>query len=100
MDLGSNLSCTQRNTKAEKQVAFCIGDHTVSYTHLGFVYVKESEELINKVKELSVNELEKCLGMGVIEWYVLKGSIKKNVENYIYEKTKRRPTIIPIIMET
>ena len=54
----------------------------------------------NKVKELSVNELEKCLGMGVIEWYVLKGSIKKNVENYIYEKTKRRPTIIPIIMET
>lgn len=66
----------------------------------GFVYVKESEELINKVKELSVNELEKCLGMGVIEWYVLKGNIKKNVENYIYEKTKRRPTIIPIIMET
>lgn len=66
----------------------------------GFVYVKESEELINKVKELSVNELEKCLGMGVVEWYVLKGSIKKNVENYIYEKTKRRPTIIPIIMET
>ncbi len=66
----------------------------------GFVYVKESEELINKVKELSVNELEKCLGMGVIEWYVLKSSIKKTVENYIYEKTKRRPTIIPIIMET
>ena len=66
----------------------------------GFVYVKESEELINKVKELSVNELEKCLSVGVIEWYVLKASIKKAVENYIYEKTKRRPTIIPIIMET
>lgn len=66
----------------------------------GFVYVKESEALINKVKELSVNELEKCLSMGVIEWYVLKGNIKKTVENYIYETTKRRPTIIPIIMET
>ena len=66
----------------------------------GFVYVKESEALINKVKELSVNELERCLSMGVIEWYVLKGNIKKNVENYIYETTKRRPTIIPIIMET
>lgn len=66
----------------------------------GFVYVKESEELINKVKELSVNELEKCLSVGVIEWYVLKTNIKKAVENYIYEKTKRRPTIIPIIMET
>lgn len=66
----------------------------------GFVYVKESEALINKVKELSVNELEKCLSMGVIEWYVLKGNIKKSVEKYIYETTKRRPTIIPIIMET
>ncbi len=66
----------------------------------GFVYVKESEELIKKVKELSVNELDKCLSMGVIEWYVLKGNIKKTVENYIYETTKRRPTIIPIIMET
>ena len=66
----------------------------------GFVYVKESEELIKKVKELSVNELDKCLSMGVIEWYVLKGNIKKAVENYIYETTKRRPTIIPIIMET
>ena len=66
----------------------------------GFVYVKESEDLINKVKELSVNELERCLSMGVIEWYVLKGNIKKTVENYIYETTKRRPTIIPIIMET
>lgn len=66
----------------------------------GFVYVKESEALINKVKELSINELERCLSMGVVEWYVLKGNIKKTVENYIYETTKRRPTIIPIIMET
>lgn len=66
----------------------------------GFVYVKESEALINKVKELSINELERCLSMGVIEWYVLKGNIKKTIENYIYETTKRRPTIIPIIMET
>ncbi len=66
----------------------------------GFVYVKESEALINKVKELSINELERCLSMGVIEWYVLKGNIKKSVEKYIYETTKRRATIIPIIMET
>ena len=66
----------------------------------GFVYVKESEELINKVKEISVIEVEKCLEIGVIEWYVLKSNVKKAVENYIYEKKKRRPTIIPIIMET
>ena len=66
----------------------------------GFVYVKESEALINEVKEIAATELYKCLEKGIVEWYVLKSSIKKAVENFIYEKTKRRPTIIPIIMET
>ena len=64
--------------------------------------IKQKKLLILEevLKELSVKELEKCLSMGVVEWYVLKGNIKKTVENYIYETTKRRPTIIPIIMET
>lgn len=66
----------------------------------GFVYVKESEELINEVKDIASEELDKCLEKGIVEWYLLKSSVKKAVENYIYEKTKRKPTIIPIIMET
>lgn len=66
----------------------------------GFVYVKQSEELIKALKTLAEDEVEKCLEEGVIEWYVLKASIKKTIENYVFEKTKRRPTIIPIIMET
>lgn len=66
----------------------------------GFVYVKESEALIREVKEIATAELDKCLQKGIIEWYLLKSSVKKAVENFIYEKTKRRPTIIPIIMET
>lgn len=66
----------------------------------GFVYVKESEELINIVKNIAEVEVDKCLSVGIVEWYVIKGNIKRAVKNYIYEKTKRRPTIIPIIMET
>ena len=66
----------------------------------GFVYVKESEALIKEVKDIASEELDKCLKKGIIEWYLLKSAVKKAVENYIYEKTKRRPTIIPIIMET
>ena len=66
----------------------------------GFVYVKESEELINEVKDIASEELDKCLEKGIVEWYLLKSSVKKAVENYIYENTKRKPTIIPIIMET
>ena len=66
----------------------------------GFIYVKESEELIRTVKEIANLEVDNCLEKGIVEWYVLKSNIKKSVENYIYGVTKRRPTIIPIIVET
>ena len=65
----------------------------------GFVYVKESEDLINELKEISSLEIQECLNKEIIEWSIIKTSIKKSLEKYIYEKTKRRPTIIPIIME-
>lgn len=65
----------------------------------GFVYVKQSEELIRSIKSIATDELEKCLAEGVIEWFVLKSNVKRTIESYIFEKTKRRPTIIPIIME-
>ena len=65
----------------------------------GFVYVKESEELIKELKEISTLELQNCLDKEIIEWSFIKASIKKTLEKFIYEKTKRRPTIIPIIME-
>ncbi len=65
----------------------------------GFVYVRESEELINQVKDLSREKLEDCLKNEIIEWQVLKSSIRKSIEQLLYDKTKRRPSIFPIIME-
>jgi ribonuclease J len=65
----------------------------------GFVYVKESEILINETRDLVRRELEKCLDEGVTEWIVIKSSIKNAVGKFLYEKTKRRPLILPIIME-
>lgn len=65
----------------------------------GFVYAKESEALIKETKEIVKKELEYCLENKIIEWYVLKASMKKVAEKYLYEKTKRRPIILPIIME-
>lgn len=65
----------------------------------GFVYVKESEELINDLKEIATEELQNCLDNKILEWYLIKTNIKKSLERHIYDKTKRRPTIIPIIME-
>ncbi|KZL92478.1 ribonuclease J [Clostridium magnum] len=65
----------------------------------GFVYAKESEALIKEAKDIVRKELEDCLENKVIEWYVLKANMKKSMEKYLYEKTKRRPIILPIIME-
>lgn len=65
----------------------------------GFVYAKESEALIKEAKEIVRKELEGCLEDKIIEWYVLKANMKKSMERYLYEKTKRRPIILPIIMQ-
>ncbi|WP_394855025.1 ribonuclease J [Clostridium lamae] len=65
----------------------------------GFVYVKESEELINELRDIATEELQNCLDEKILEWYIIKTNIKKAIERFIYDKTKRRPTIIPIIME-
>ncbi|GAA0180613.1 ribonuclease J [Clostridium sediminicola] len=65
----------------------------------GFVYVRESEALINEVKQIVRKELESSLENRIIEWYVLKANMKRVIERFIYEKTKRRPIILPIIME-
>ena len=65
----------------------------------GFIYARESEDLINDIKEISKIEVEKCLEDKVLEWPVLKNSVKKSVENHLYHKTKRRPSVFPIIME-
>lgn len=65
----------------------------------GFVYVKESEPLIREAREIVRNELNSCLENEILEWQVLKNSMKKSMEKYLYEKTKRRPIVLPIIME-
>lgn len=65
----------------------------------GFVYAKNSEELIEAVRVAATKELEMCLAYQMVEWYMLKANIKKVVEQLLYEKTKRRPTILPIIMD-
>ncbi|WP_070000469.1 ribonuclease J [Cellulosilyticum sp. I15G10I2] len=65
----------------------------------GFVYVKDSEELINGVKEIAQKELESCLRNQMVERAVLKVNIKKAVERFLYDKTKRRPSVFPIILE-
>lgn len=65
----------------------------------GFVYVRESEDLMEEARNIVKVSLEKCLKNQITEWAALKSSIKDNLREYLYEKTKRKPMILPIIME-
>lgn len=65
----------------------------------GFIYARESEDLIKKIKDAAKEEIEICLENNTIEWQVLKSGVRKSVEQLLYHKTKRRPSVFPIIME-
>jgi len=65
----------------------------------GFVYVRESEELIEEAREKVRMALEKGEEQRVTEWSAIKNNVKEVLSRYLYEKTRRRPMIIPIIME-
>ncbi|OGO81022.1 MAG: ribonuclease J [Clostridiales bacterium GWC2_40_7] len=65
----------------------------------GFVYVRESEDLIDKVREIIKSTIEKCDTKRKNDWSAKKSIIKDELRDYLYEKTKRKPMILPIIME-
>lgn len=66
----------------------------------GFVYVRESEELIIEAKNILTETLYNCSAAELKEWNTLKGKMRDALSDYIYQKTKRSPMILPIIMET
>ena len=65
----------------------------------GFVYVKESENLMEEVKHVLRDEIEKLEQSGVRDWATIKAKLKDSLRDYIFAKTKRNPMILPIIME-
>lgn len=65
----------------------------------GFVYVRESEELMDEARALMLSVMEKNLTPNVREWNTLKGLMKDAMSNFIFSKTRRSPMILPIIME-
>ena len=65
----------------------------------GFVYVRESENLMDEARYVVIGALEKCLDKGVSDWGKIKTEIKDSLSGYLWKKTKRNPMILPIIME-
>lgn len=65
----------------------------------GFVYVKESEELINAAREVAVEAIEAQTDGGYFDWNNIKASLRDEISHLMYERTKRSPMILPVIME-
>ena len=65
----------------------------------GFVYVRESEALMDEARDLVYNTLEECAREHVRDWSGMKQRIKDELSRFLYQKTRRSPMILPIIME-
>ena len=65
----------------------------------GFVYVKESEELMREARSIAENSLMRVLTKGVTDRTHLKTVIKDDLAKFIYKETKRKPMILPVIMD-
>lgn len=65
----------------------------------GFVYVRESEDLMEEARNIVKSSLEECEKKRITDWATLKSNIRDALRSYLYEKIKRNPMILPIIME-
>jgi ribonuclease J len=65
----------------------------------GFVYVRESEELMDEVRMVAADALSSALDRNGSDWYEVKNKVRDDITKFIYSKTKRKPMVLPIIME-
>jgi ribonuclease J len=74
----------------------CSGPDIISR---GFVYVRESEDLIESARKVAEECLYKCQQENMKDWGSMKNAVRNDLQNYIYQQTKRNPVILPIFME-
>ena len=65
----------------------------------GFVYVKESEELMDELRDVAMEAIDRCHRKRIRDWTAIKSAIKNDLSGYLYKTTKRNPMILPVIME-
>lgn len=65
----------------------------------GFVYIKEADQMLEETRQVSEDVIEQLQCRGVSDWGKYKNSIKDSISDYVWKKTKRRPMILPVIME-
>ena len=83
-------------TLDKEKAAIASGPDIVSR---GFVYVRESEELLDEANRIVAATVTKLMDQNIYEWSVIKNDVRDELSKFLFEKTRRRPMILPIIME-
>lgn len=65
----------------------------------GFVYAKESDDLLNDLRRVTLESIEACEKNNITDWATIKAKVKTNLSGYLYKTTKRSPMILPVILE-
>ncbi len=65
----------------------------------GFVYMKESEDLIDEARDVVRESLDDCIGRNITDWNKIKNNVRDNLSEFLWKRTRRSPMILPIIME-
>lgn len=65
----------------------------------GFVYVRESEDLMDEMREIAMDTVNMCLDKNALDWNTIKTKLRNEVGGFILNKTKRKPMILPVIMD-
>ena len=65
----------------------------------GFVYVRESETLMDEIKALAKDAIDECFDKNITDWTQIKTRVKEDISKYLYSKTKRKPMLLPIITQ-
>ncbi len=65
----------------------------------GFIYIKESDNFMEQLRTIAQKALDKCTDQNVYDWNSIKGTLKNELGEYLFKKTKRSPMILPVIME-
>ena len=106
-DVGSVVLRDRKHLAQDGMIVVCVNisgqDGTIvsgpDIITRGFIYVKESEDLMEELRYVVLEAIERCERKRVRDWTAIKGAIKNDLSGYLYKTTKRNPMILPVIME-
>jgi len=106
-DVGSVVLRDRKHLAEDGMIVVCINLSTEDGSVVtgpdiitrGFIYVKESEDMINELQEVALEAIERCRRKRIRDWNSIKTTIKNDLSGYLYKTTRRNPMILPVIME-